>query len=1159
MSDHSKTIEKKDKIIATQSSTKPEIYKSEHKIRFVTAASLFDGHDASINIMRRILQSSGAEVIHLGHNRSVKDIVSGAIQEDVQGIAVSSYQGGHMEYFKYMMELLEEYGASHIKVFGGGGGVIVDEEIKELHEAGVTRIFSVEDGKEMGLQGMINFMLEECDFDTTQADPVDIQKIKERDTKTLARCISSIENGNTDLLRWENDQLLDANGHEIPTARNGQPIPLVGITGTGGAGKSSLTDELVRRFITEYDDLTIGVISIDPSKIKTGGALLGDRIRMNSIDTDRVFMRSLATRATNRTTSPAVRGAIELLKSAGFDLIIVETSGIGQSDTEIVNLTDIPIYVMTSDYGAATQLEKINMLDLAELVVLNKFDKKGSLDALRDVRKQYKRNQGLWDAENEEMPVYPTIAAQFNDEGVNRLFKAIVDKVNLHYQLNWQTKLYSNANPAEELHTQAIIPGQRQRYLSEISENIRDYHKWAERQAEYADKLEQVEGTLQQIKNWKPDEKQVMEENLQQMREHWMNHLDPLPKKILDGWNELYEQYHQETFEVQIRDKTFRNDLYRESLSGLKIPRVALPKTKQKGEQLRFALKENLPGYFPFTAGVFPFKREGEDPTRMFAGEGTPERTNKRFHYLSVGMPAARLSTAFDSVTLYGEDPDHRPDIYGKVGNSGVSICTVDDMKKLYSGFELTSSKTSVSMTINGPAPMILAMFMNTAIDQEVERYLKENGKWEQAKKNISDYFHKHNVAHPEYQNDLPASSDGFGLGLLGISGDELVDRETYSKIKERALRVVRGTVQADILKEDQAQNTCIFSTEFALRLMGDIQEYFTDHKVRNYYSVSISGYHIAEAGANPITQAAFTLANGFTYVEYYLSRGMDVDDFAHNLSFFFSNGLDPEYAVIGRVARRIWAVAMKHKYGANKRSQKLKYHIQTSGRSLHAQEIQFNDIRTTLQALLAIYDNCNSLHTNAYDEAITTPTEESVRRALAIQLIINKEMGTAKNENINQGSYFIEELTDLVEEAILTEFDRITRRGGVLGAMESMYQRGKIQDESLKYEKLKHNGELPIIGVNTFESDEATGEEEEHEIELIRSTKKEKEQQIRTLNNFKKQHKDESQVALDRLKDVARNGGNTFSELMETVKVASLGQITHALYEVGGQYRRNM
>jgi len=1134
-----------------------EPHKPTHKVRFVTAASLFDGHDASINIMRRILQSSGVEVIHLGHNRSVHEIVNCAIQEDVQGIAISSYQGGHVEYFKYMIELLNEQGAGHIKVFGGGGGVIVQDEINELHEAGVSRIFSVDDGSSMGLQGMINYMIHECDYDPVSRTEIDIEKVLDKDPKAIARAITALENGNEELLSFADEKLLKKDGKQLK-AKSEKTIPVLGITGTGGAGKSSLTDEIVLRFLTEFKDITIGIISVDPSKIKTGGALLGDRIRMNSIDTERVYMRSLATRASNRSTSAALVGAIELYKQAGFDLIIVETSGIGQSGTEIVDISDIPIYVMTSEYGAATQLEKINMLDLADIVVLNKFEKKGSLDAYRDIRKQIIRNRGEWHAKPEDMPVYPTIAAQFNDKGVNNLFAAIVSKINEKYSFDWEPKLYTDASPAEDIQAQAIIPGKRVRYLSEISESIRNYHEWAEQQSDIASKLGEVRGTLNQLNTWKPDNKEVIVNDLSRMEDHWESKLDVTPKRILDGWDNLYERYQQKTFDVKIRDKVIKNELYRESLSGLNIPRVAMPDTKHPGERLKFALKENLPGYFPYTAGVFPFKREGEDPTRMFAGEGTPERTNKRFHYVSEGLEAARLSTAFDSVTLYGEDPGYRPDIYGKIGNSGVSICTIDDMKKLYSGFELTKPTTSVSMTINGPAPMILAMFMNAAIDQEVERYLKAEGKWEQTLKDVKAKYKKLGLPVPEYSSELPEGNDEFGLGLLGMTGEEVVDAETYNKIKAKTLSSVRGTVQADILKEDQAQNTCIFSTEFALKMMGDIQEYFTEHKVRNYYSVSISGYHIAEAGANPVTQAALTLANGFTYVEYYLARGLSIDDFAHNLSFFFSNGLDPEYAVIGRVARRIWAVAMKKKYEANDRSQKLKYHIQTSGRSLHAQEIQFNDIRTTLQALLAIYDNCNSLHTNAYDEAITTPTEESVRRALAIQMIINKEMGTAKNENINQGSYFINELTDMVEEAILTEFDRITERGGVLGAMESMYQRGKIQDESLYYETKKHTGELPIIGVNTFLKDGA-GEEEQKPIELIRSTEEEKKQQIDNLEAFWKRNEKSNAEAIERLKEVARNNGNLFDELMETVKVASLGQISHALYEVGGQYRRNM
>ncbi|MEX2641667.1 MAG: methylmalonyl-CoA mutase family protein [Balneolales bacterium] len=1134
------------------------IYVPENKIRVVTAASLFDGHDASINIMRRILQSSGAEVIHLGHNRSVHEIVDCAIQEDVQGIAISSYQGGHLEYFRYMVDLLAEKEASHIRVFGGGGGVIVNEELQQLHDHGVTRIFSVGDGREMGLQGMINFMLYHCDFDPAAAGPFDPSKIKSKNKKTIARCITALENKKTDAVKLENGVLVDAAGHSLLNAQNGKTIPVIGITGTGGAGKSSLTDELIRRYLTEYADRHVAIISVDPSKFRTGGALLGDRIRMNSVDNDRVYMRSLATRASNRVVSDAVRGAIQVCKAAGYDLIIVETSGIGQSDTEIIDLTEVTLYVMTSEYGAATQLEKINMLDLADLIVLNKFEKKGSLDALRDVRKQFKRNRGLWDANDQKLPVYPTIAAQFNDEGVNRLFKALIDKINGHYSLNWETRIHTNPLPAEEIQAQAIIPPRRMRYLSEISESVSEYHKWAEEQSSFAAKLQQVEGTLEQIDKWDPEDKETIQSRLEEMRAHWRSKLDRHCLAILDNWDALAEQYRAGHFEIRVRDKVIKNELYRTSLSGLKIPRVALPDFRDKGERLRFALKENLPGYFPYTGGVFAFKREGEDPTRMFAGEGTPERTNKRFHYLSEGLPAARFSTAFDYVTLYGEDTDLRPDIYGKIGNSGVSICTLDDMKKLYSGFELSRPSTSVSMTINGPAPMILAMYMNTAIDQEVERHLKEEGTWEEAKRQIAGYFKDRNSVQPVYSGTVPPINDGFGLGTLGISGDKLVNAETYGRIKKQVLSVVRGTVQADILKEDQAQNTCIFSTEFALRMMGDVQAYFTRNKVRNYYSVSISGYHIAEAGANPISQAAFTLANGFTYVEYYLSRGLEIDDFAHNLSFFFSNGLDPEYAVIGRVARRIWAIALKNMYRSNERSQKLKYHIQTSGRSLHAQEVQFNDIRTTLQALLAVYDNCNSLHTNAYDEAITTPTEESVRRAVAIQLIISKEMGMAKNENPLQGSFIITELTDLVEKAILTEFDRITERGGVLGAMETMYQRGKIQEESLYYETKKHNGELPIIGVNTFIPEEKSAQDQKP-VELIRSTDAEKKQQIANLKEFCLINEPLRGDALQKLQTVARENGNVFEQLMETVKTCSLGQISRALYEVGGQYRRNM
>jgi isobutyryl-CoA mutase len=1134
-------------------------YRSEHIIRFVTAASLFDGHDASINIMRRILQSSGAEVIHLGHNRSVDEIVNCAIQEDVQGIAISSYQGGHMEYFRYMVDLLRERGCGHIRVFGGGGGVIVDREIAELHEYGVARIFSPDDGRNLGLQGMINVMMESCDFDPLQTGIIDPALILQKDKKVIARCITDLENRSGKYVNLKDGNLLDTKNKKFSKSSGTKVIPLIGITGTGGAGKSSLTDELVRRFLTEYTESHIAVISVDPSQRSSGGALLGDRIRMNSINNDRVYMRSLATRASNRATSEAVHGAVAVCKAAGYDLIIVETSGIGQSDTEIIDIADISVYVMTSEYGAATQLEKINMLDLADLVVLNKFEKKGSLDALRDIRKQYKRNRGLWHANDEDLPVYPTIAAQFNDEGVNRLFSALADRINDHYDLGWARTIYTDSKPAEDIHKQAIIPGKRVRYLSDISDEVRSYHAWVEQQAETARRLGDVEGTLEQISKWNPDDRMALEKRLREMHVHLRSRLDPISINILDNWNKVTEKYRSDVLESKVREKVIRSNMYTKSLSGLNIPRVSLPKFEGYGDRLRFALLENLPGYFPYTAGVFTLKREGEDPARMFAGEGTPERTNKRFHYLSEGMPAHRLSTAFDSVTLYGEDPDRRPDIYGKVGNSGVSICTLDDMKKLYSGFELTRPNTSVSMTINGPAPMILAMFMNTAIDQEVERYLREQGKMEEAEKKIRTWFESREANRPEYHGDLPPGSDGFGLGTLGIPGDQLLDEETYGKIRSEALQVVRGTVQADILKEDQAQNTCIFSTEFALRMMGDMQESFTRNRVRNYYSVSISGYHIAEAGANPITQAAFTLANGYTYVEYYLSRGLKIDDFAHNLSFFFSNGLDPEYAVIGRVARRIWAISMRNRYRANDRSQKLKYHIQTSGRSLHAMEIQFNDIRTTLQALLAVYDNCNSLHTNAYDEAITTPTEESVRRALAIQLIISKELGIAKNENPTQGSFIMEELTQLVEEAILAEFDRITDRGGVLGAMETMYQRGKIQEESLYYESLKHSGELPIVGVNTFLNRKNGTDTEPKEVALIRSTTDEKEHQLKSLKAFRHRNRMDSENALSRLKKTARSGGNIFDELMECVKYCSLGQISGALYEVGGQYRRNM
>jgi methylmalonyl-CoA mutase len=1129
----------------------------KNSIRIVSCASLFDGHDVSINIMRRILQRSGAEVIHLGHNRSVREVVECAIQEDAQGIAISSYQGGHVEYFKYVIDLLKELGAPHIKVFGGGGGVIAPHEIKELHEYGVTRIFSVEDGLTLGLQGMIDFIMDECDYDVCELNELDLDSLSHTSRGTVARAITLLELDRNDVLKLDQDYLIDSKNSKKVSVLQDKVIPVIGITGTGGAGKSSLTDELVRRFLAEFPEKQIAVISVDPSKITNGGALLGDRIRMNSVSDPRVYMRSLATRASNRATSDAVNSSVAVCKAAGYDVVLVETSGIGQSDVEITELSDIYMYVMTSEYGAPTQLEKINMLDLAHLIVLNKFEKKGSLDALRDIRKQYKRNHAIFDISDDQIPVFPCIAAQFNDEGVNRLFSALVKEVNKTYNINWKTSLYSESSPTAEINSMPVIPAKRIRYLAEVAETVEQYHDWAAEQVDFAGKLESVINTRGQVEKWNPDQKDTMVSYLNDMEEHWRSKLDSLSLHILDNWEKNAALYQSDYYEMKIRDKVSKVPLYRTSLSGIKIPRVALPKYKSFADRLKFALVENLPGFFPYTAGVFPFKRDHEDPIRMFAGEGTPERTNKRFHYLSQGQPAIRLSTAFDSPTLYGEDPDLRPDIYGKIGNSGVSICTLDDMKKLFSGFRLTQPNTSVSMTINGPAPMILAMFMNTVIDQEIEHHLLETIGEEVLKSKVEDYFKKLGYNQPTYNGTLPVGNDGFGLRLLGLTGDKLVDTETYAAIKEKALQVVRGTVQADILKEDQAQNTCIFSTEFALRMMGDIQEYFTEKQVRNYYSVSISGYHIAEAGANPISQVAFTLANGFTYVEYYLSRGLNIDDFAHNLSFFFSNGLDPEYSVIGRVARRIWAVTMKNKYGANERSQKLKYHIQTSGRSLHAQEIQFNDIRTTLQALMAIYDNCNSLHTNAYDEAITTPTEESVRRALAIQLIINRELGLAKNENPLQGSFIIEELTDLVEQAILTEFERINDRGGVIGAMETMYQRGKIQEESLYYETLKHNGDLPIIGVNTFLPSD--GDEEEATLKLIRSTSDEKQLQIEGLKEFNTRNQDETPLVLNKLQSVARNRKNLFAELMETVKTCSLGQISNALYQVGGQYRRNM
>jgi methylmalonyl-CoA mutase len=1076
-------------------------------VRFVTASSLFDGHDASINIMRRIIQSSGAEVIHLGHNRSVEEVVNAAIQEDVQGIAISSYQGGHVEYFKYMYDLLQEKDASHIRIYGGGGGVIIPREIKELHDYGIAWIFSPDDGRKFGLQGMINIMLKECDHPTIEGNINDeVTKLKEGNVRSIAKMITLAENQVG--IKDEVASAAEMAFQEIKTLNSNAPV--IGITGTGGAGKSSLTDELIRRFLNEIPEKKVAILSIDPTKQKTGGALLGDRIRMNAIFDSRVYMRSLATRGSRSELSLAIRDAINVVKAAGYDLIIVETSGIGQGDAEIAEISDISMYVMTSEFGAPSQLEKIDMIDYADLIVINKFERKGSEDAKSQVQKQYQRSHLLFDKELGNMPVYGTIASQFNDPGTNALFAALIEKVNEKMGTDWEVSFSKNAKVEKQ---NVIIPNSRRYYLREISETVRNYHKNAEKQVQLARKLFQLEGAIQAVTDKKANEEVL--NSLQTIKDEIYENLTNESKRIIQTWEQTKEKYTSKQFVTKIRDKEIITELTTKSLSGLDIPKVALPKYEDYGEILRWVYKENVPGSFPYTAGVFPFKREGEDPKRQFAGEGTPERTNRRFHYLSENDPAKRLSTAFDSVTLYGEDPDYRPDIYGKVGESGVSICTLDDMKKLYAGFDLCHPSTSVSMTINGPAPIILAMYMNTAIDQQVQLKEKELGR------------------------------------VLSV--------EEFTQVKEQTLQVVRGTVQADILKEDQGQNTCIFSTEFALRMMGDIQQYFIDHKVRNYYSVSISGYHIAEAGANPISQLAFTLANGFTYVEYYLSRGMDINDFAPNLSFFFSNGLDPEYSVIGRVARRIWATVMRDKYGANERSQKLKYHIQTSGRSLHAQEIDFNDIRTTLQALMALHDNCNSLHTNAYDEAITTPTEESVRRAMAIQMIITKEHGLTKNENPLQGSFIIEELTDLVEEAVLAEFDRLNDRGGVLGAMETQYQRGKIQEESMFYEMKKHSGELPIIGVNTYLNPNPPSEEEMNSIELARATKEEKESQILHLNQFKERNSDNIEQALLRLKETAVSGGNIFAELMETVKVASLGQITKALYEVGGQYRRNM
>ena len=1141
--------------MTTASVASLEPYSPKHPVRIVTAASLFDGHDAAINVMRRILQASGAEVIHLGHNRSVAEIVECAIQEDVQGIAITSYQGGHVEYFKYMVDLLAERGAS-IKVFGGGGGTILPSEIEELQAHGVERLYSPDDGRAMGLQGMINDLLERCDF--AVAGTVQGLGEVERDPQTIGRLVTLAENEpeRLDELR----QVLSRHGQGAKTA-------VLGVTGTGGAGKSSLVDELVRRYLADFADKTVAVISVDPSRRKSGGALLGDRIRMNAIHDPRVYMRSLATRQSNLALSKHVQDAADICKAAGYDLVILETSGIGQSDTEVVEHCDVSMYVMTAEYGAATQLEKIDMLDYADFVAINKFDKRGSLDALRDVRKQVGRNRSAFDADPESLPVYGTVASQFNDTGVNSLYVALMAALTEKSPGTFESDREPEAQGSS---LGSVIPAERVRYLAEIADKSDEYGEFVARQVSLARRMFQLAGTIELLRTGQLDvESEVAsilvakdgdDESMPSLLEHYSelrDRLDPDCRRSLEGWSEQVNRYKAERYTYEVRGKAIEKELTTESLSGTAVPKVCLPRSRDWGEVLEWILTENVPGSFPFAAGVFPLKREGEDPTRMFAGEGGPERTNRRFHYVSLGLPAKRLSTAFDSVTLYGENPDRRPDIYGKIGNAGVSICTVDDAKKLYSGFDLADPRTSVSMTINGPAPMVLAFFMNAAIDQQCEKYIREQGMEAEVEGSIAAIYTELGVERPRYQGDLPEGNDGLGLMLLGVSGDQVLPAEEYSRIRAETLAAVRGTVQADILKEDQAQNTCIFSTEFALRMMGDVQQSFIDNGVRNFYSVSISGYHIAEAGANPITQLAFTLANGFTYVEYYRSRGMDVDAFAPNLSFFFSNGLDPEYAVIGRVARRIWAKAMKHVYGAGERSQKLKYHIQTSGRSLHAQEIAFNDIRTTLQALYALYDNCNSLHTNAYDEAITTPTEESVRRAMAIQLIINRELGQNKNENPLQGAFIIDEMTDLVEEAVMTEFRSLSERGGVLGAMERMYQRSKIQEESLLYETRKHSGELAVVGVNTFR--DPKGSPTVIPDEVIRSTTAEKDYAVDSVHAFEARNESCAPEQLQALQGSAIAGGNVFNTLLEASKVASLGQLSAALYSVGGQYRRNM
>ena len=1145
-------------------------YIPKNKIRIVTAASLFDGHDAAINIMRRIIQASGVEVIHLGHDRSVEEVVNCAIHEDANAIALTSYQGGHMEYFKYMYDLLKNRNATHIKIFGGGGGVILPEEIEELMTYGICKIYTPDDGRSMGLQGMINHMLSQCDVAVPALKPEEIAILEEglnnREPSALARIISLAENRPDDYNAIKK------------LIRTSKKSPVLGITGTGGAGKSTMVDELIRRLLNSFADIAIGIISVDPSKRKTGGALLGDRIRMNALNNDRIYMRSLATRQSNLALSRHVKDALDVLKAARFDLLILETSGIGQSDTEIIEHADVSLYVMTPEFGAETQLEKIDMIDFADLIALNKSDKRGALDALAAVRKQYQRNHQLWDTPVESMPVFGTVASQFNDAGTDILFRSIVQKLNS--KTGWEFEIRTDLETVDD-EKRYIIPPSRVRYLSEIVENNKAYDKERIAQKAIAQKLYALyksvctiierDGTTDEtcyltdsgldessmLKNTSShSDKKIIERLLEAFSK---TKLDLLPKNWVHilNWESKKQAYKKDIFSFKVRNKEISIETHTKSLSHVRIPKISLPNYEAWGDVLDWILKENVPGEFPFTAGIYPFKRTEEDPTRMFAGEGGPERTNRRFHYVSLGMKAKRLSTAFDSVTLYGHDPAERPDIYGKIGNSGVSVCCLDDAKKLYSGFDLTDPMTSVSMTINGPAPIMLGFFMNVAIDQECEKYIKAKGLEDEINAKIDAIYQEKGGKRPTYRGDLPEGNDGLGLLLLGVTGDQVLPTEIYSEIRKNTLSKVRGTVQADILKEDQAQNTCIFSTEFALRLMGDVQSFFIKNEVRNFYSVSISGYHIAEAGANPISQLAFTLANGFTYVEYYLSRGMDINKFGPNLSFFFSNGVDPEYAVIGRVARKIWSKAMKFKYGANERAQMLKYHIQTSGRSLHAQEIDFNDIRTTLQALYAIYDNCNSLHTNAFDEAITTPTEASVRRAMAIQLIINKELGLSKNENPIQGAFIIEELTDLVEEAVYAEFDRITERGGVLGAMETMYQRSKIQAESLHYETLKHSGDYPVIGVNTFLN--SKGSPTVIPKEIIRATTQEKKGQIDVIRGLHQTQKSAASEQLKLLRETVLSNENIFEQLMEVCKVSSIGQITKALFEVGGQYRRNM